>query len=51
MTRFDSGAKDDEGHTKKAVMERILDVIKGYLAASNRNQDAAAFLTSRYVHA
>lgn len=48
MSRFDSGAKDEEGKTKKPVMERILDIIKEYLNASNRNQEVAAFLTSRY---
>ena len=49
MVRFDSGAQDEEGKTKKAVMERILDVVKKYLALPNRNQDAAAFLTSRFL--
>ena len=49
LSRFDSGIKDESGKTKTPLMERILNVIKTYLSSSNKSQDAAAFLASKFL--
>ncbi len=44
LARFDSGA---DGRTP--LMERVLAIIKTYLAMANKTQDAAAFLASKFL--
>ena len=44
LARFDSGT---EGRTP--LMERILAIIKTYLAVANKTQDAAAYLASKFL--
>ncbi len=47
MSRFDSNSDGDS--KKKTVMERVLGLIKSYLAVSDKCQDAAAFLSAKFI--